>query len=126
MAYLRAFLQSPTNWWAKASGLCYLWAWVFWYLFFVQFSYGILGIGIGLGGALYPLFYTLPVLVATLAYQLLFRNIVNYSGWRVWKKLLWTVWIPFLALAAALVLFAPIDSQQSYLQVLWTKILTFV
>ena len=54
----------------KAAGVAWLGALAFWYIVLVHISRGMFDAPLGLGGALYPVFFSLPVLACVLVYEL--------------------------------------------------------
>lgn len=122
MTLARTVLAHPSRWANWATLLCLLWSLLFWYLFLVLFSVDYLGMGLGLGGVVYPLFFSVPVLLGSLIYERLVRNSFIRPNWGLQKRLFWTLWVPFLIIAIALCLFCPTDSQLSYPAYLWTKL----
>ena len=60
--------QKPAVWSLTAIGACYVYSLILWYLFLVLLGQKILGIGIGPGGALFPIFFTVPVLACASIY----------------------------------------------------------
>jgi hypothetical protein len=57
--------QRPWLWAASATLIVYFWALLFWYLFFDLFAWEMLHIPMGLGGAIYPSLFSVPVLAFT-------------------------------------------------------------
>jgi hypothetical protein len=94
-----------------------LWALVFWWLFLVQFAYDHLQIGLGLGGALYPVFFTPPIIVGVAIYQRIVRRLGHGSSTKA--VIAWTVVIPSLIVTILLVLLCPTDGPGSFPQLLW-------
>ena len=106
------------SWWpVAATALVELWALVFWWLFLVQLAYDHFQIGLGLGGALYPVFFTPPIVAGVAAYQVLVRRLGNGSSTRAVMAL--TVVIPSLIVTILLVLLCPTDGPGSLPQLLW-------
>lgn len=101
--------------WAVLSiTLCYGWALVFWRLFFIKLSWEIMSIPMGLGGALYPKIFTLPILIGTVFYQIVLFFIIRNTIVTNFKRLMFTLWIPFVVIAVLLIICCPMDINQSF------------
>ena len=99
-----------------------VWSVVFWYLFFVLLSWHILKIPLGLGGAIYPVFFFVPVLVGSVVYQAVVAFIFRPEQARRYF-LLWRFFAPCVITSLLLAIFCPMDVQSSYLSYLWHLIL---
>ena len=53
-----------------ATAINFAWAILFWLVFFVGLSWHVLRVPMGLGGAVYPALFFIPVLFGATAYQL--------------------------------------------------------
>ncbi len=113
--------QRPWGWALLATVIVYVWAVIFWYLFFNLLSWEVLQIPMGLGGALYPVFFTIPVLVATGIYEIVIVKKRRGSNRIQRHYLLITLWIPVAAVSLALILLCPMDTEMSYLEYLFTR-----
>jgi hypothetical protein len=81
-----------------------------------------LGIGIGLAGALYPLFFTVPVLLGALAYLLFVERVVGLPRRGKGVRFVWRLAIPFALIAVGLAFFTPIDGHGTYLENLFQRV----
>ena len=104
-----------------ATLIVYVWALLFWYLFFVLLSWEVLQIPMGLGGAIYPVFFTLPVVVSTAFYEISIVQRRLVSPRIRQHYLLFTLGVPAAVVAVALILFCPMDTQMSYLGYVLTQ-----
>lgn len=106
----------PWLWALSATAIVYLWSLLFWYLFFVLLAWEALQIPMGLGGAVYPALFSVPVLVLTAMYEIsiAWRGL-NSRGSRK-RHLLLTLGLPATAVTITLILFCPMDTQMGFLQ----------
>jgi hypothetical protein len=113
--------QRPWLWATSATLIVYVWALLFWYLFFILFAWEMLHIPMGLGGAIYPIFFSVPVLAFTAIYEIVVTRRRPYSE-RIRKSyLLFTLWVPAAVVTLALIAFCPMDTQMSFLQYVITQ-----
>ena len=86
----------------------------FWYVVFVLVGWETLRIGMGLGGAIYPVIFMPPLLVSLLVY---------YAGCYVWfsiktptrrRSFIITLGVPILATSILLVAYCPMDGPASF------------
>ncbi len=103
----------------KAAGLCLLGALAFWYVVLVQVSRGLFDAPLGLGGALYPVFFSLPVFAGVLLYELALERALPERA----SRLSWRVALPLSVVLFLLVFLCPMDSELSYLGWLWTRVI---
>ena len=117
------YYERPALWAIWLSGLTAAWSVLFWYIFLVKIAYGVYGVPLGLGGALYPIFFLPPVVVGTSL----------YSGALRWRFLdrppsgvrlsLLSLGIPVVLATIALLVFCPTDSSgESFLELLWARL----
>ncbi len=99
-----------------AIGACYVYSLIFWYLFLVLLGHKILGIGIGLGGALFPIFFTVPVLACASIYEFGLQRVLRGRQTSPSMRLLLTLWIPFALISLFLTMFCPMDSKYTFLE----------
>lgn len=104
-----------------STAVVYVWSLVFWYLFFILLSVEVLRIPIGLGGALYPLFFSIPVLAITFCYEVIALTVIKNPSKLLQRQRLVTLWLPVAVVSIGLVLFCPMDEQTSYLEYVVTK-----
>lgn len=109
-------IEDPRSWPIIATISCYVYSLLFWYFFFNRFAWHTLGIGMGLGGALYPVFFTVPVLVGVLIYEFGVQTVLRGRSVSTSMRLFLTLWLPFSLISFLLVLFCPMDSQYSFLE----------
>jgi hypothetical protein len=87
----------------------------FWYAFFQIYAWETLHVPMGLGGAVYPAFFSLPVIIGTLGYQLgLGAVAVKLNRPAVGASPLWRVITPSLLIVVALVLWCPTDTGRPF------------
>ena len=108
-----------------AAAFVIAWSLVFWFLFFVQLSWGLLKIPMGLAGAIYPVFFLIPVSIMSVIYQLVisrfFKARVSTRG----RIMLWRFAVPCVITSLVLMVFCPMDGQGLYLSYLWQMILSY-
>jgi hypothetical protein len=97
-----------------------LWALLFWAVFFVGIAWHVLQIPMGLGGAVYPAIYLFPVLLGSMVYQLIILLVRRGRSLSDRQLLFWSVYLPCCAIAVCLVVFCPMDADQSFLGYLWS------
>ena len=97
------------------------WSILFWQAFIVGLAHHYFEIPIGLGGALYLMFFLPPVLIGSAIYQLVLHKFLNEFSFKKW--LIFSIFIPLFIITICLVLFCPVESNQSFLGY-WYKILT--
>ena len=102
-----------------AAFFCLLFSYLFWAIWFYLISRKMFGIGMGLGGALYYIFFTVPVLVGSLLYQFLLRLALKRKDVSYRRKLFLHYCVPFAAIAFLLMLFCPMDGSKPYLIALY-------
>lgn len=115
---LRAFI-----WAVLATMLCYLWAIFFWGVFFVGLSWEVMRIPMGLGGAVYPALFSIPLLIVTIVYQLALAFITRNMDIPRPKRLLFTLWIPFAAITVLLITFCPMDTDSNFISYFCSELL---
>jgi hypothetical protein len=101
---------------ARAVLFCYLATLVVWFLFFYVIAWSILKVPMGLGGALFPGFFTIPVLVSLVAYEFLLSYLSQApSRQSLRTSELWRIAVPMILLLVALVLTCPMDEPRSFI-----------
>jgi hypothetical protein len=111
-----------------STAIIYGWSLLFWFLFLNLFSWGVLRIPMGLGGAIYPALFTVPVLLGTLAWEVgVAFALEAFPALRSRTRLL-TTWLPAALVALALVVACPMDTAgsgepTSYLGYVFSKLL---
>jgi hypothetical protein len=93
-----------------------VWCVAFWLIWFVWLSWDIWRIPMGLGGALYPLFFGIPVLVGTVLGQLAMHLLLRRYPPTPMQAFAWLFALPALIATIALIVFAPMDVEMSYLE----------
>jgi hypothetical protein len=107
----------------RATGFTYLFSLCVWFLFFNQFARGRLQISMGLGGALYPLFFSLPVIVGTLLYEFGLTAAASRLGLpSLATASLWRLGVPCLLSFIELVAFCPMDGPGTFVGALWQRL----
>ena len=101
----------------KAAGLCWLVGLAFWYVVLVQVSRGLFDAPLGLGGALYPVFFSLPVFAAVFLYELALERALPERA----SSLGWRLALPLCVVLLMLVILCPMDSELSYLGWVWAR-----
>jgi hypothetical protein len=115
-------LERPYSWCVAAIAINVLWSVLFWIVFFVGISWHLLQVPMGLGGAVYPVFFLVPVILGSAAYQLILARLRRDRLARTRHVLLWSLWIPFALIAVGLVVFCPMDGPDSYLGYVWSEL----
>lgn len=123
MRNIQKIIEKITEKTALSTLLCYLFSILFWYVWLVKVSYDVLDIGLGLGGALYPVFFSLPVVLGCLVYQFILRKNRDMTAWGLKKKFMWTCLVPMIFVAFGMMVFCPTDTPHSYLVSLWTALI---
>jgi hypothetical protein len=103
-----------------ATSVVYTWSLLFWWLFFVVYAAGYLRLSLGLGGAVYPVLFTLPVLVLCTIYEHVLRSYLD--GAEVSSVVTWSVVVPAALASLLLVIFSPTDSESSLPRLLWQAV----
>lgn len=118
-------IDRPIMWPLTASILCLIWSLVFWFIFFDQISYGILRIPMGLGGALYYIFFAIPVIIGSFVYEIIVHQIFRYRGASLKKHTFHIIYfgIPFLLISILLIVFCPMDVESTYIEYFYHNIL---
>ena len=101
-----------------STGLCLVWALLFWWVFLVQISWNILKIPMGLGGALYFLIFILPVAIGSLIYQLAANEIIKRNNIELSRSKQYGIMlgIPFCIISILLIVYCPMDIDASYIE----------
>jgi len=102
-----------------AAAINVVWAILFWLLFFVLLSWHAFRVPMGLGGALYPVFFVAPVGLGSVLYQFGIALMRRRRVLGPRSVLAWTVWIPCGIIALVLIVCCPMDSEHSYLGYVW-------
>ena len=103
-----------------ATICCFTWSIIFWAVFFVGLSWDVLHIPMGLGGSIYPVFFWPYILVGALIYEFSIGLFVKPDSISTYRQLTLTLWLPFAFIAIVLIVFCPMDTQQSYLSYLFS------
>ncbi len=98
----------------------YIYTLIFWLLFFSQLSYGVFEIPMGLGGAMYPVFFSVPVILSALVYEVAIKNILSKNISNT-KRLTYAFIIPSLIASILLIIFCPMDSDSTYIGYVFDK-----
>jgi len=103
----KAFLKS---WWWQvlACFLILLMASLFWKIFLVGYVYERWNIAIGLGGAVYPALFAVPVLGGAAAWQCMIRKRLKTAT--TMKTMILTVGLPSIITIGCLFIFCPTDA----------------
>jgi NAD/NADP transhydrogenase beta subunit len=112
--------RRPRLWAASATLIVYVWALLFWYLFFTLFAWKMLHVPMGLGGAIYPVLFSGPVLAFTAVYEIVVARSRRVERIRQ-HYLLFTLGVPAAVVTLALVAFCPMDTQMSFIQYVITQ-----
>ena len=103
-----------------STACCFVWSIIFWAAFFVGLSWNVLHIPMGQAGAIYPVFFWPFVLIGSLVYEFIIGFFVKPAGISTLRQLTLTLWLPFIVIAILLIVFCPMDTQQSYLSYLFS------
>jgi|SRR6267378_5410864 len=113
--------RRPWLWAASTTFIIYLWTLLFWYLFFDLFAWGVLQIPMGQAGAIYPVFFSVPVIACTAIYEIGVA-VRRLNSETIRKRYLsFTLWIPIVVVTVALIVFCPMDTQMSFLTYVITQ-----
>ncbi|HSN15822.1 MAG TPA: hypothetical protein VLT61_14410 [Anaeromyxobacteraceae bacterium] len=96
-----------------ATAIVYAWSLAFWFFFLDLLAWGVFRIPMGLGGAIYPALFTVPVLLGTYAYELAAAFVLTMIPAKRSRELLLTMWLPAAIVAMALVVACPMDTAGS-------------
>lgn len=77
----------------------------------------------GLGGAIYFVFFTVPVLVGSLIYEYSLGTMLRKRKVSVEQRLWLSVYGPFLLIGLLLMIFCPMDGSRLYLKALYEAII---
>ena len=107
----------------RATGFTYLFSLIAWLLFFNWFAWGRLQIPMGLGGALYPVFFSLPVIAATLLFEFGLTAVASRLGQpALGTAPLWRLGVPCVLAFLGLIAFCPMDTPESFIGALWRRL----
>lgn len=118
---MKQLMQQPYRWLMVATALNVLWALLFWAGFFVGIAWHLLEIPMGLGGAVYPAIFLGPVFVGSLVYQLILLMLRRNRVLSDRRMFFWSLVLPCLVISVALVVFCPMDADQSFLGYIWSR-----
>jgi membrane protease YdiL (CAAX protease family) len=107
-------------WWSFCSCiLIIIIAVIFWEIFLVQYIYEHLKLPLGLGGAVYPALFAVPVLAGAAVWQIFINNkLKNESNL---KRIILTVVVPSAIAMLLLFIFCPTDTESSLPRLLLEK-----
>lgn len=117
-----SLIEQRYGWIATATAINVAWAIFFWLVFFVGMSWHMLQVPMGLGGAVYPALFIVPVLAGSAVYQLFVAVLRKGRVFSTRQVLVLSLWIPFIVIAVCLVIFCPMDTNQSYLGYFWSQL----
>lgn len=73
----------------------------------------------GLGGAVYFTTFSIPLIIGTGAYQIVLALIAHRIPMKISRRLILAFWIPFVVIAVVLIIFCPMDTNQSFVSYFW-------
>lgn len=112
-------MEKKYIWALKSTGIGFLWSLLFWYLVFNLFAWYVLAVPMGLVAAIYPLFFSLPVLCLLFGYEILIANFINEKAFLKNHKYFWTLGLPMLLISISLILFCPTETGNFFIEDLW-------
>ena len=116
-------MSNRKRWAFVASGACVAWGFVFWYLFLVVVCVDVWQIPLGLGGAVYPVFFAGPLIAGAVAYELVVARLLSTRQVGRGRSLWWTLGLPMLVTSVLLILACPTDSTEASLVVhIWNRL----
>lgn len=115
-------MDRPNAWTVPATAINVGWSLLFWYVFFVEISWNVLEIPMGLGGAVYPAIFLGPVILGSVAYQSLLALLRRRRAFTRRQVLFWSLGVPCVLIAFLLILLCPMDSHDSYLGHVWNRL----
>lgn len=118
----KSIISKTGEWVVISTFLCFLYSLLFWYLWIIKLSSEILGMGLGLGGAIYFVFFGPVVLFSSLIYQYIAGLFLDRRDLSNSIRLLITLWIPFLVISILMLVFCPTDGRESYLDALFNRL----
>lgn len=96
--------------------VCTLWALLFWWFVIVKLFQGIVGVNIGLGGAVYFIFFTPIVIVIACIYELFVYKFFKNNNLIMLNLLM--ILLPCLFISIMLIVFCPTESGGSLIEIL--------
>lgn len=102
---------------------CVLFSLLFNRVWFTWLSWEVLRIPMGLGGAIYVIFFIGPVLVGSSLYQVLTQILLSRAKASLRYRLAFSFLIPFALIAILLIMNCPMDGDQSYIKAFLSAIL---
>jgi predicted ABC-type exoprotein transport system permease subunit len=93
---------------------CVLFSLLFHKVWFVWLSWEVLHIPMGLGGAIYYIFFIGPVLVGSLLYQAAAQVILFRAKAPLRYRFVISFLVPFAVIAGLLIMNCPMEGEQSY------------
>ncbi len=118
----RSIVEKTETWFLITIPLCLVYSYIFWFLWIVLLSHEFLNLGLGMGGALYPVFFFIPVLIGAAFYEIVAGAILLRFPVSVANRLWITLWIPFLLISILLLVFCPVDGASNYFQALYKSV----
>lgn len=106
-----------------SSVLTCAWSVLFWYVFLVRIAYGVYGVPLGLGGAVYPVFFVPLVFAATCLYAVATRWLLADRRLSDLRLFLLGFAVPALFSTVGLLVFCPTDGPGgSFLELFWERL----
>ena len=97
-----------------------IWSVLFWHVFIVEWSHKKMHVPIGMGGAIYFMFFLPPVFIGSAIYQLIVYKIMKEMAVQKWFLI--SILLPLTAISILLLVFCPIESELSYLAYLYKSL----
>ena len=110
----RSTILATVGWSLLGIIACALFSLLFHKVWFTWLSWGILHIPMGLGGAIYYIFFIGPVLVGSSLYQVPTQILLVRAKAPLKYRLVFSFLIPFTVIAILLIANCPMDNNQSY------------
>jgi hypothetical protein len=107
-------IYRPILWPIIATIICLLWSYLLWFFMFYLFSWEILKIPMGLGGAYYYILFTGPILFGSLIYEFLFNLFAQKFKFPINIIYILSLILPIFIISILLIIFCPMDVDESY------------
>ena len=105
------------------SVLACAWSLAFWYIFIVKIAHEVYGVPLGLGGAVYPVFFLPVVFGGTSLYAGVIRWLLPARSLSNLRLSFVGLGVPILIATLGLLVFCPTDGPgESFLELLWRRL----
>ncbi len=90
-----------------------LWSLLFWWIIIIKLSRNLLNVPIGMGGSIYFVFFTPPIIIGSSLYVVLIYKL--FKNISLAKLHILYILIPCIIISILLIIFCPIDVDSSYI-----------